>query len=219
MNKHLELSTQNSMLSLDMVKMDKIGCVEDLFGPDAVHVHCANDNINELLPDSVDAEERDEVDGQTILSFNSAEELENFVCRQDSASPHLTLSKTKDIHQIKGWKAKLGHPVANPASCLEGEDASGDAVSLQHSCEHSDRISAELAQFAASAVQSPSKIWRKAATRRRSSGSDASRLTNRVSIMDASTYADELDIDMVEEDLEEVVFLHEDYREDYGIKK
>ena len=71
-------------------------------------------NISELNPtpdphrqeDSVSAEhveEIDKVDGETIVSFASIEEMKEFVARGESGRS----KKTNDLSQIKSWKSKL----------------------------------------------------------------------------------------------------------------
>ena len=70
-------------------------------------------NISELNPtpdphrqeDSVSAEhveEIDKVDGETIVSFASIEEMKEFVARGESSRS----KKTNDLTQIKSWKSK-----------------------------------------------------------------------------------------------------------------
>jgi len=57
--------------------------------------------------DAEEPEERDEVDGQTILSFKCAEELEDFLARQNSASARgVQLSRTSNIRPAKGISSK-----------------------------------------------------------------------------------------------------------------
>lgn len=86
-----------NLSDLDMIKMDHIGSVADILGPDP----------DEERPGSSGTEERVEVDGQTIISFASAEEMEEYIARQESMGNHVRLSKTKDVRQIKGWKGRF----------------------------------------------------------------------------------------------------------------
>ena len=53
-------------------------------------------------------EEQDEVDGQTILSFQSASDLEEFVMQEQKKQGTTNrLKKTRDFRQIKGWQDKF----------------------------------------------------------------------------------------------------------------
>ena len=97
-----------------MIKMDHIGSVADILGPDP---YMQEDSITmDELPGSSVGEERDEVDGQTILSFASAEEMQEYVARKESGS---RLMKTNDLKQIKGWKNKFNQltPSLSPSPC------------------------------------------------------------------------------------------------------
>ncbi len=97
-----------------MIKMDHIGSVADILGPDP---YLQDDSITmDERPESSIGEERDEVDGQTILSFASAEEMHEYVARKESGS---RLTKTNDLKQIKGWRNKFHQltPSLSPSPC------------------------------------------------------------------------------------------------------
>lgn len=103
-----------SFSDLDMIKMDHIGSVADILGPDP---YLQDDSITmDERPESSVGEERDEVDGQTILSFASAEEMHEYVARKESGS---RLTKTNDLKQIKGWRNKFHQltPSLSPSPC------------------------------------------------------------------------------------------------------
>jgi hypothetical protein len=102
-----------SFADLDMIKMDHIGSVADILGPDP---YMQDESIvMDERPDSSIGEERDEVDGQTILSFTSAEEMHEFAHREASSR----LTKTNDFRQIKGWRNKFHQltPSLSPSPC------------------------------------------------------------------------------------------------------
>ena len=102
-----------SFADLDMIKMDHIGSVADILGPDP---YMQDESIvMDDRPDSSIGEERDEVDGQTILSFTSAEEMHEFAHREASSR----LTKTNDFRQIKGWRNKFQQltPSLSPSPC------------------------------------------------------------------------------------------------------
>lgn len=70
---------------MGMIKMDHIGSVGDIYGPDSYLpdggvVPPTEDRSESALT----GEERDEVDGQTILSFATAEELQEYMTRQNA---------------------------------------------------------------------------------------------------------------------------------------
>ena len=122
--------------------------------------------------------ERDEVDGQTILSFTSIEDLEHFTSHEEvvnNPGDHhpvaaASLTKTNDFRMIKGWRYKF-----NPSSCDPGHrhhqddhddddtDSSSDSICLAvpatepAPCDepYDAVISAVYAKFAASAIPVP----------------------------------------------------------------
>uniref|UniRef100_A0A0P5I6K9 THAP domain-containing protein 3 n=1 Tax=Daphnia magna TaxID=35525 RepID=A0A0P5I6K9_9CRUS len=102
-----------SFADLDMIKMDHIGSVADILGPDP-YLQDESITMDERVDSSV-GEERDEVDGQTILSFASVEEMQEFAHRQASSR----LTKTNDFRQIKGWRNKFHQltPSLSPSPC------------------------------------------------------------------------------------------------------
>lgn len=93
--------------------MDHIGSVADILGPDP-YLQDESITMDERVDSSV-GEERDEVDGQTILSFASVEEMQEFAHRQASSR----LTKTNDFRQIKGWRNKFHQltPSLSPSPC------------------------------------------------------------------------------------------------------
>ncbi|KAI9561732.1 hypothetical protein GHT06_012693 [Daphnia sinensis] len=102
-----------SFADLDMIKMDHIGSVADILGPDP-YSQDESITMDERMDCSI-GEERDEVDGQTILSFASVEEMQEFAHRQASSR----LTKTNDFRQIKGWRNKFHQltPSLSPSPC------------------------------------------------------------------------------------------------------
>lgn len=106
-----------SFADLDMIKMDNIGSVADILGPDS-YLPEISITMNER-PDSSSREERVEVDGQTFLSFASAEEMHEYIVHREARSK---LTKTTDFKQIKGWQTKFHQlneltPSVSPSPC------------------------------------------------------------------------------------------------------
>lgn len=108
-----ETTGLTSFADLDMIKMDHIGSVADILGPDP-YLQDESITMDERLDCSA-GEERDEVDGQTILSFASAEEMHEFAHREAGSR----LTKTNDFRQIKGWRNKFHQltPSLSPSPC------------------------------------------------------------------------------------------------------
>ncbi|XP_057376259.1 uncharacterized protein LOC130697376 isoform X2 [Daphnia carinata] len=113
-----------SFADLDMIKMDHIGSVADILGPDP-YMQDESITMDERVDSSV-GEERDEVDGQTILSFASVEEMQEFAHRQTSSR----LTKTNDFRQIKGWRNKFHQitPSLSPSPCSSPFYLHGNSV-------------------------------------------------------------------------------------------
>lgn len=103
-----------SLADLDMIKMDHIGSVADILGPDPY----STEDFTADQSDSLAGEEMVEVDGQTIVSFTSAEEMQEYIARREARGK---LTKTKDFKQIKGWRNKFQlnqlTPSLSPVSC------------------------------------------------------------------------------------------------------
>ena len=80
-----------SFAELEVIKMEYIGCVADILGPDPC---TPEDSITmDELPELKIGEERNEVDGQSFAN----------VAREESAR----LMESKDFKQINGWEKKL----------------------------------------------------------------------------------------------------------------
>lgn len=68
---------------MGMIKMDHIGSVADILGPESyLPEGGVLPRTEERSESALTGEERDEVDGQTILSFTTAEEMEEYIARQ-----------------------------------------------------------------------------------------------------------------------------------------
>ena len=79
-----------SFADLDINKMKCIGNVADILEPNP---YTQEDSITAMdePPKAIVGEERDEVDGQTILSFASVEEMHQYDARKESESQQFTL--------------------------------------------------------------------------------------------------------------------------------
>jgi len=102
------------MPEVDASQIEIIGSVGDFFDTDSFPLFIQpsesqreDDEPNRTYTKPLKAE-RDEVDGQTILSFASFEDLENFSHKQSGGSPRRP-KKTDNYRLIKGWRNKLQH--------------------------------------------------------------------------------------------------------------
>ena len=86
----------SSFADFDVIKMDYIGSVADILGPDP---SMPEDSITmDELPELKIGEERNEVDGQSFAN------VEDYVSREESESQ---LMATNDLEQFNGWEKKL----------------------------------------------------------------------------------------------------------------
>ena len=106
------------MPEVDASLIEIIGSVGDFFDTDSLplfiqpsEIQRQDDEPNKTYNKPVKAE-RDEVDGQTILSFASFEDLENFSHKESRGSPRRP-KKTDNYRLIKGWRNKLQHAGAD----------------------------------------------------------------------------------------------------------
>ena len=127
----------SSFADLDMIKMDHIGSVADVLGPDP---YMQEDSLmTDDRPSSSIAEDVVEVDGQTIISFASAEELEEYVARQETCS---RLTKTNDVRLIKGWRNKFNSQLTPSMSPSPRQSPTPPSVaSSEHHNTHSAKPS------------------------------------------------------------------------------
>ena len=98
-----EHSDLTNLSKMGMIKMDHIGSVADILGPDSYFPEGGAVPHTEERSESVlTGEERDEVDGQTILSFTTAEEMEEYISRQKALRQELEKKKETKKKESKG---------------------------------------------------------------------------------------------------------------------
>lgn len=134
-----------SFADLDMIKMDHIGSVADILGPDS---YLPEESKADEQPES-SGEDRVEVDGQTILSFASAEEMQDYAARREARGK---LTKTTDFKQIKGWQNKFHHlnqltPSLSPSPCPSPSQMSSQSAVVTLDTSESLTVPADSAEM------------------------------------------------------------------------
>jgi hypothetical protein len=146
------------MPEVDASQIEIIGSVGDFFDTDSFPLFIQpsesqreDDEPNRTYTKPLKAE-RDEVDGQTILSFASFEDLENFSHKQSGGSPRRP-KKTDNYRLIKGWRNKLQHAGADEeAEHPKGSIPRSSSPPMEFRLKRGETISVAHAKYAAAAV-------------------------------------------------------------------
>lgn len=112
-----------------MISMDHMGSVADILGPDSCLQGSTESGMEDDRPGSNVTEERDVVDGQAIISFLSAEEMEEYSTREESKSrSRHHQSKTNNLRQARMWAEKTdasGQPTPSESPSLSRSSSRG----------------------------------------------------------------------------------------------